>query len=290
MVKHEVVMAGSLEEALRALQAPGAMALAGATDVIPAMRRREISPRWLVNLKAIPELSGIRRARGCIRIGAVTKVAELLEHPLILEEAPVLAEVAAGFGSPLVRNLATVGGNLCNAAPSADLALPLLALGARVDVYDRGGRRELELCELFRGVNKTVLGRTGILVAVVVPRMPARTGAAFEKLGVRRAMDLSVVGAAAALTLGRDGRRCRRARIALGAVAPIPMLAKRAQARLEGEVITAALIKQAAAEAAGEARPISDLRASGAYRRDMVRALTARVLARALRRARREER
>jgi carbon-monoxide dehydrogenase medium subunit len=290
MVDYEVVMVSSLREAVRALRAPGAMALAGATDLLPAMRRREIRPRRLVDVKRIPELSGVKRARAGLRIGAATKVAELLENPLIAEEAPVLAEAAVDFASPAVRNLATIGGNLCQGSPSADLALPLLALGARAQVYDQGGRRELELSDFFLGVNKTVLGRSGILVAVLVPRLPARTGAAFEKMCVRRAMDLAMVGAAAAVTLAPDGRLCRQARIALGAVAPTPMLARRAQARLEGEVVTPALIRAAAEEAAAEARPVSDLRASVGCRRHMVKALTARVLGRALRRVRQEER
>lgn len=285
MRQPEMIVPESLQGAVRALQAPGAVALAGATDLIPAMRRGEARPRSLVNLKQIPGLSGIRRVRAGVRIGATTLVAELLESQLLADSFPVLVEVAHEFGSPLIRNLATVGGNLCNAAPSADLALPLLALDARAEIRGRRGARMLDLCEFFRGVNRTVLRRGEVLAAVIVPRPRARTGVAHAKLTVRQAMDLAVVGVAASLTLSPGGRVCRRVRLALGAVAPVPMRAREAEALLEGNAAGADLIEEAAAAAAAAARPVSDLRASRAYRREMIQVLARRVLREALRRA-----
>jgi CO/xanthine dehydrogenase FAD-binding subunit len=290
MLRPDIVEPGTIKAALQALSRPGAVPLAGATDLIPAIRKGEIKPRLLVNLKQLPGASGIARTRAGIRIGALTPVADLLESEIVANDCPLLAEVARDFGSPQIRSLATVGGNLCNAAPSADLALPLLALDARLQVRAARGPRALDLCDFFRGVNKTVLRRGEILTAILIPRPRVRTGAAHAKLGVRRAMDLAFAAVAAALRLRADGRTCDQARIALGAVAPIPMRARKAEALLEGQPVTPDLIRTAADAAAAEARPITDLRASADYRRDMTATLARRVLQQALRRAKQKER
>ena len=189
MRRPDMLQPATLDDALTALTKRGAVPLAGATDLIPAMRAGEVAPRVLVNLKKIPALSGVRRRRGALRIGALTLVADLLRDALVAEGAPLLAEVARGFASPQIRNLATIGGNLCNAAPAADLALPLLVLDAHVEIAGPQGLREMPIDELFRGVNKTALRRAEILTAIVIPKRPVRSGAAHAKLGVRRAMD-----------------------------------------------------------------------------------------------------
>jgi CO/xanthine dehydrogenase FAD-binding subunit len=290
MLRPDIVEPSTIKDALQALSRPGTVPLAGATDLIPALRKGEIKPRLLVNLKQLPDASGIRRTRAGIRIGALTPLADLLESKLIAKDCPLLVEVARDFGSPQIRSLATVGGNLCNAAPSADLALPLLVLDARVQVRGARGPRALDLCDFFRGVNKTILRRGEILTAILIPRPRVRTGAAHAKLGVRQAMDLAFAAVAAGLRLRADGRTCAQARVALGAVAPIPMRARKAEALLEGQPVTAALIRTAAAAAAAEARPVTDLRASAEYRRDMTATLAGRVLQQALRRAKQKER
>jgi carbon-monoxide dehydrogenase medium subunit len=254
------------------------------------VRQGEIAPRVLVNLKHVPGLGGVRRVRGAIRIGALTRVADLIRDEIILAELPLLAEVARGFGSVQIRNLATVGGNLCNAAPSADLAPPLLALDARAKIEGQGAPREIELTEFFRAANKTALRRGELLTAVFVPRLRAGAGTASAKLGGRRAMDLAVVSAAARVALAPNGVRCRTARIALGAVAPTPRRAFRAEAVLEGSEIDDEAIEEAAAAAAAETRPISDVRASATYRRQMTQVYVRRALIEALRRARKERR
>jgi len=290
MLRPQMLEPHTMKDALKALARPGAVSFAGATDLIPAMRRGEAKPRLLVNLKRLPRLAGFRSTRSDISIGALASVAELLENDLIGRHLPLLAEVAREFGSPQIRSLATVGGNLCNAAPSADLALPLLVFDARVRIQGPEGTRELDLCDFFRGVNKTALRRGEILTSILVPKPRAHTGAAHMKLGVRRAMDLAVAAAAAAVRVGPDGRRCSRARIALGAVAPIPMRARAAESILEGKSLTPGVMREAAEAAAAEARPISDLRASAEYRRRMTEALTRRALREALRRAGHKER
>jgi carbon-monoxide dehydrogenase medium subunit len=286
LVQPEIVSPQTVQDAVAALRSPNALALAGATDLLPAMRRGEIEPRRLVNLKAIPGLAGIHRIRGGVRIGALTSVADLLDDLLLARDFPLLVEVARDFGSPQVRTVATIGGNLCNAAPSADLALPLLALDARAQIQGRGGPRDLPLSDFFRGVNKTALRRGEILTALFIPRPRLRTGLAHAKLGVRRAMDLAFVAVASAVTLAPDRRTCRAACIALGAVAPTPMRAQQAEALLEGNKITPSLIRQAASAAGAEARPVTDVRASAEYRRRATEVLSARVLRQALQRAR----
>ena len=289
MRRPDMLQPATLDDALTSLTTRGAVPLAGATDLIPAMRAGEVAPRVLVNLKSIPALSGVTRRRGALRIGALTPVADVLRDALVAEGAPLLAEVARDFASPQIRSLATIGGNLCNAAPSADLALPLLVLDARVEIAGPGGASEMPIDEFFRGVNKTAVRRGEILTAIVIPKRPVRGGAAHAKLGVRRAMDLAFVGAAASLQLAADKKKCRRARIALGAVAPIPMRARKAEAVLEGKTLANDLIDEAAAAAAAQSRPVTDLRASKEYRREMTEVLVRRVLREAIRRARKEQ-
>jgi carbon-monoxide dehydrogenase medium subunit len=286
MLRPEMVEPTTVDEAVAALQrSRGAMALAGATDLIPAIRRGLAKPRVLVNLKRIPELTGMRRVRGGVSIGALTTVADVLRSSLLAAGWPVLIETAREFGSAQIRSMATVGGNLCNATPSADFPLPLLALDARVWIAGPKGERELPLSEFFVGVNKTALAAGEIVTAIAIPRMPVRTGAAFVRLGVRRAMDLPIAAATAAITLASDGRKCTRARVALGAVAPTPMRAYAAERVIEGNAITRELIDTAAAAAARESKPLTDLRASAEYRREMTAVLVRRALEQAFARA-----
>jgi carbon-monoxide dehydrogenase medium subunit len=253
--------------------------------MIPAIRRGLAKPRVLVNLKRIPKLAGVRRARGGVSIGALTTIADVLASPILAEGWPVLVETAREFGSAQIRSMATIGGNLCNATPSADFPLPLLALDARVRIAGPKGERELPLSEFFIGVNNTALAAGEIVTAVVVPRAPARTGAAFVRLGVRKAMDLPIAAAAAAITLAPDGRRCTAVRIALGAVAPTPMRASAAERVIQGNAVTEESIDTAAAAAAEESRPVTDLRASAEYRREMTAVLVRRALTQAFARA-----
>lgn len=288
MAEPHMLQPSTLREAVKALAARGAVAMAGATDLIPAMRKGETRPRVLVNLKGISEMAGVKRTRQGIWIGALTRVADLLDDPIIERDLPLLKAVAADFASPQIRNLATIGGNLCNAAPSADLALPLLVFDATAEVRGKSGRREIAMSEFFRGVNRTALRRGEILTRILVPRPRLRTGAAHLKLGVRKAMDLAFVGVAAAVQVSPDGKKCRRARLALGSVAPTPRRAPKAESLLEGQAVSAKLIDEAAEAAASESRPLSDLRASKDYRREMTLVLAGRALREAFRRAAQE--
>ncbi len=286
----DMVFPTSLAQAAAALGKRGAVPLAGATDVIMAIRRGQMAPAVLVNLKSIPDLAGVRRVRSAVRIGALTKIADLLSDPIITADLPLIVEVARGFGSVQMRNLATIGGNICNAAPSADMALPLLVLDARLGVYAGGRRREIAIDEFFLGNGKCALRKGEILTSITIAKPGKRVGAAHEKLAIRQAMDLAFVAVAGLVRLSPDGRKCQSARIALGAVAPTPMRAAKAEAMLEGEAISDELISKAAAAASAESRPITDLRASKEYRKEMVEVLTRRVLQEAVSRARQEAR
>lgn len=286
LLRPEMVEPPTLGEAIAVLRRrPGAVAMAGATDLIPNIRRGLARPELLVNLKRIPGLSGVRRVRGGVRVGTLTKVAELLRSPLLDQGWPLLVEVAREFGSPQIRNLATIGGNICNATPSADFPLSLLVTDARLEIQGPRGAREMAIADFFRDVNEVALRRGEVVTAIFIPRPPPRTGLAQVKLGVRRAMDLATVAVAAAITLAPHGQVCRRARVALGAVAPIPMRSLAAESLLAGEKLTAGLLAEAGRAAAAEARPVSDLRASAEYRREMTAVLARRALTRAWRRA-----
>jgi len=195
-----------------------------------------------------------------------------------------LALGAGWVGGPQMRNRGTVGGNLCNASPAADTAAPLLVLGARVRLAGAGGERTLALEEFFVGPGKTVLAPGEVLAEILVPPPPPRSGGDYQRR-TRTAMDIAVVGVAAAVVLD-GGTACRDARLALASVAPTPLRAAAAEAVLRGKDLAPERIAEAARAAAGEARPIDDVRATATYRRAMVEVLTRRALTAALARAR----
>ena len=271
---------GSIPEASRLLLDFGsaARAMAGGTDLLVGIKEKGLRPAHVVNLKRIPDLAEIRREEdGGLYLGALVTVGAV-EQGLAGTPYAVLAEAAAVLASVQVRNRATVGGNLCNASPSADLAPPLIALGAVALCQGPAGQRELPLEDFFQGPGQTALQPGELLVGLRLPEPGARAGAAYVKISPRRAMDIAVVGAAVALALEPGGGdRVQRARVVLGAVAPTPERARRAEALLEGRVPDPAALEAAAEQAMREARPITDLRASAEYRRDMVRVAVRRA-------------
>lgn len=252
--------------------------VAGGTDLVVAGDR---SLRWLVDLTRLP-LRYVKRRGGGWTIGATATMADL-EHDAGLRRFAdgILAAAAGTAGSPQIRNMGTIGGNLANASPACDLGPPLLALDAVVVIAGRrgGGRRTVPLERFFKGGHRTALNG-GLLVEVRLPAPPTPAGGraawSFQKLG-RLQSDIAVVNAAAGVALGRDGR-CTWARIALGAVAPTPLRARRAEALLVGRALDAAAIEAAAGRAAQETRPVSDVRSSAEYRREMSRVLVSRAL------------
>lgn len=269
----------TVEEACRILAGePGAAVLAGGTDLMVHLRQpwRGQRPPAVVNVKRIPGLDAIAVADGAIRLGALASLTALIEHPVIRAEYPVLPATARYMGSPAIRNLATVGGNLCNASPAADLPPVLLALDAEAGIAGPGWARRLPLERFFRGPGQTVLLPGELLVWVEFPRRRPPWPIRYERLDVRRAMDIAIAGAALAVCRDRPG--VRDARVALCAVAPTPIRVREAEAVLATEGLTDAAIAQAAELASAAARPISDVRAAAAYRREMVGVLVRRGL------------
>lgn len=266
----------SVPEALRMLQrAKGrARIVAGGTDAIVAGGN---GVRVLIDITRAG-LSYIRLKPGTVAIGATTTMAEIEESDLLRKMAGgILSLAAATCGSAAIRNLATVGGNIANASPAADLATPLLALEAAAVVADARGRRKMPLAEYLADAETGRFAKS-ILAEIIVPVPPGgkRCGWSFQKLG-RTAVDIALVSVAAGLELDSKGR-VKRARIALGSVAPTALRCAAAEERMTGRTADAALIAEAAEEAAGAVRPISDVRASAEYRRNMSAVLTARAL------------
>lgn len=262
----------------------GAYVLAGGTDLVVRMRDGLVRPTVLVDIQRIPDLAATDVADGHLRIGATTTIAALLESVQVRRLAPLLAEAGAQMGAVQLRNLATVGGNLASAVPSADLAPPFIVLGAVARIAAASGERAVPVEEFFVGPHRSALRRGEVLAAVDVPLSGEGSGAAFVKFGRRSAQVLAVVNAAAWVRL-RQGV-VEEARIALGAVAPTPLRARAAENLLRGEPPDPRRLEAAAEAAAEETRPISDMRASADFRRHLSRVLVRRALERAVQRAR----
>jgi len=287
MRRFDLATPQNLSECLKLLAARGGdtKLLAGGTDLLPQMKNGVLKPARVIDLSGVAELRVLAPDDGQgLRIGAAVTARQLERDPHVRSAFTSIAESGALVGSIQVRNLATVGGNLCNAAPSADMAPPLLALDAEAVIAGpRGKRRRVPIASFFTGVRRTVLKPNELLVEFVVPSPGPGSGGHYLRHTPRRELDIAVVGVASQVTL-TDGV-CSKARIALAAVAPIPLRATAAEQSLEGQRLTPSLIEQAAALAVEAARPISDQRGSAEYRRHLVRVLTRRTLTSALARA-----
>lgn len=272
----------SLNEAISLLQEHGesARALAGGTDLVVQMKENATkfpAPSHIVSLLRVPELGGMGFSEGeGLRIGAGATMSDVAESPIIRDRYRAIAEGAALVGSVQTMNMATLGGNLCNAAPSADIAPPLLAFEAEAVMVGPSGRRSVPLAEFFVGPGKTILAADELLAEVRVPVPPPGTGSAYDRHTPRKQMDIAVVGVAAVITVA--GEEIERARIALGAVAATPVRARKAEAALERESASDEVLARAAEAAAAECSPISDVRGSAEFRRHIVRVLTERML------------
>jgi CO/xanthine dehydrogenase FAD-binding subunit len=283
--RFEMVLPATVEECLRVLGERGgdAKLVAGGTDLLPQLKNGLLKPACVVDLSGVAPLKSLRAEDGGLRVGAAVTARALELDKRVRARYTSLAESGALIGSVQVRNLATVGGNLCNAAPSADMAPPLIALEAEAVITGPKGQRRIPLADFFTGVRSTVLGPDELLLELVVPAPGARSGGQYLRHTPRRELDIAVVGVASQLTLS-DGV-CKKARIALAAVAPVPLRAPEAERALEGQAVTPDRIAQAAELAVGAARPISDQRGSADFRRHLVRTLTRRTLTTALERA-----
>jgi len=269
----------TLSEAISLLEQYNGTAkiLSGGTDLLVAMKEKGLTPGYLINIKCIPDLAYIKYDEEGLRIGALTTIREIEKSNLIKEKFSILAQAAGVLGSVQVRNRATLGGNLCNAAPSAEMAPALLVLDAQVKIIGRNGERVLPLEKFFVGPGLTVLEKE-ILTEIRVPPTSSHTKGVYIKHSPRRAMDIAVVGVAVAATLDENKTKFKNVKIALGAVAPTPIRAFEAEKVLEGKKIGNDLIEKASQVAQGETRPISDVRGSDWYRKEMVKVLVRRAL------------
>jgi len=284
--RFELAVPGSVDECLQILakRGPDTKVVAGGTDLLPQLKNGVLKPGWVVDLSAVAELRTISDGPdGGLRIGASVTARELELDARVRSRFAALAESAAMVGSVQVRNLATLGGNLCNAAPSADMAPPLLALDAEAVIAGPSGQRRVSMASFFLGVRRTVLAPGELLLEIVVPAQGAQSGGNYLRHTPRRELDIAVVGVASQVTLA--GGKCTAARIALAAVAPVPLRATDAEQALVGQPLTPQQIERAADLASGAARPIDDHRGSIEFRNHLVRVLTRRTLTTALERA-----
>lgn len=254
-----------------------AKVIAGGTDMLVDMKYKE-EPGCLVNIKKIPGLSAIRENGGSLNIGALTTIRDLETNDLVREKLPVLWESSHQFASLQIRNTATIGGNICRASPSGETLAPLLVLEAKGKCAFSDGEKTEPFVSFFQGPGKSVLGANGLLTEIDVPYPAAGSKSVYLKHAVRGAMDIAMVGVAVLVTPDAVKNNAQDVRIGLGAVAPTPIRAAKAEALLRGKPLSAALIKEAAAMTAAESSPISDQRSSAENRRWIVEALTRRGL------------
>jgi len=277
----------SVDEACAMLaEDPGHSSLfAGGTDMMVDLKLGAAGPRRVVSLRRIRELDEVtfEPAAG-LTIGAMATVNRVAREDAVRRHYPGIVEAARSLAADQVRNLATVAGNLCAAVPSADMAPILLVHGAKLRVVSPDGERVVPVARFFVGPRQTVLGPTDVVVAIDVPAPRPGAGEASLRQGGRAALSLPMASAAALVDM--EGDRCVRAVLALGAVAPTPILAPRVGESVSGKQLTDSLLVKAGELAAAEAKPISDVRASREYRLELVKVLTRRVLARAAERAR----
>lgn len=259
--------------------------IAGGTDLLVNMKKGLVSPSCLVSIGRIPGLSEIEPQNSSIFIGSNLTVAKLTEFELIKERYPMLYEAASVLGSPLIRNRATIGGNIVTARPAADLPPPLIAMDARVILKNKRGEREVELDKFFKGPGETIIKQDEILTGIVLDEPPMFSGGNYIKLGHRKALEIAIVAVASWVVLDKPDGIIIDAKIILSSVAPKAIHAVSAERILKGEKPTGKLIEKAASLASQDCSPIDDIRGSAQYRCAMVEVLTKRTLTAALKQA-----
>jgi carbon-monoxide dehydrogenase medium subunit len=257
--------------------------MSGGTDVIAAMKDRLDKPEYILDLTRIGDLDNITYTPGeGLKIGALAKLHTIETSPVVQKEYPAIAAAAHYVASKQIRCKGTMAGNICNASPSADTAPILLALDAQVKAWSAKEKKSkvIPVNRFFKGVKKTALEAGEIVTEIDVPPLAKGEGAAYFKHAVRKAMDLAIIGVAAWVKL--EGKKCVACRIALGGVATTPVRALEAEKLLAGGEITPEALEKAAVAASEGCSPISDVRASAEYRKDMVRVFTKRAVNKAL--------
>ncbi|MEW5937288.1 MAG: xanthine dehydrogenase family protein subunit M [Candidatus Thermoplasmatota archaeon] len=274
-----------IEEACALLRKPRSRLLAGGTDLLVDLKQGRVTGiEHLISIRRIPGLEIIEETEDGMRIGALVTPARAASDPRVRRLYPALVDAIDSMAAAQVRNMATICGNIASAVPSSDLAPPLIAMNATARLYDGEAERSVKLVDYFQGPRKTVCGASEILTHLIIPYPRPRSGASYQKFALRGANALAVAGVAAALMLGTDGV-IEDASIVLGAVAPVPAVARKTCAHLIGKTASKALFAEAAKIAREEAKPITDIRGTIEYRRELVEVLTKRALGQALERA-----
>ena len=271
--KFEYFAPETMEEAcsLLAKYKGEARVLAGGTDLLVQMKNREVTPRYLINIKNIPNLDYIRYDdKEGLRIGALTTIEALKTSTLIRRRFGILSQAAAVLGTVQIRNRGTIAGNLCNASPAAETAPALITLAAKARIVGVAGERAVPLEDFFISPGQTVLQAGEIVTEIQVPNLPPRSGGAYLKHSIKR-MDIAIVGVGVVITL--NGEVCNDIKIALGAVACTPIRAKKAEEIIRGQGLDSELMERAAQIASEESRPIDDIHSYAQYRKQMVKVL-----------------
>jgi carbon-monoxide dehydrogenase medium subunit len=286
MYRFDYHQPSTLVEAIELLALHGEQAriLAGGTALLLDVQHGEIAPTHLVSLDHVPGLNTVQENGGW-RIGALNTITDVAAFAVRHPPLRALVDSAWLFGGRQVRNMCTVGGNICKASPGADMVPPLLCLDAELHLSRPDGARSTPLDGFLVGPDRTAIRPAEVLAEISVQPLPPRTGTAFIKVMRRQAMDCSIVAAAARITLAEDGQTVAEARVALGAAAPNPFRAKQAESLLVGKRLSPYVLREAAIVARDAARPISDVRASADYRRMLVETLVERAVVRAAERA-----
>lgn len=276
----------SVSECISLLKEYGknAKLLAGGTDIIPRLKSKALKPEAMINIAKLPGLDVIKVTADGLELGAMARLRKISLDKELLKDYKVVMEAAGHVSSMQVRNTATIGGNACNASPSADAVEALMVMDAVAVIAGKSGKREVPVAEFFTGPGKTVIKDDEMLVCFMIPAPKPKTGAAYEKFAIRGDTDISIVGAGARITLSNDGT-VAEARISLAAVAPTPLRMPEAEKILAGQKPTAELFAKAAAYCSENVKPITDQRATAEYRKEMVEVWTIHALEKALARA-----
>jgi carbon-monoxide dehydrogenase medium subunit len=276
----------TIQEALKMLSEDNGKALiiAGGTDVIPLLRRGDLQADVLIDITRLPNMNHIEAEGDSICLGGLVTHAQVCSSSLIKERAKLLAEAAGAVGSPQIRNVATVAGNLISGQPAADTALPLLALNAAVTILSKTGKKEIPLTQFFLDQGRTALDcRREILTQIRFPALQKNQGGSYLRLSMRKTLALPMLALATVVNIDPQKRTIQEAAIALGPVAPIPFRASQTEAKLRGSPISKKCLEMAAESAFEESNPRSSLlRGSMEYRKEMVKVFVRRGLSRAL--------
>ena len=274
MKNFSYLMPETIDEAISLLESHGEKAgyIAGGTDVMVKIKEGNLSPEYLVSLKHIPAMNDLSldRENGELHIGALTTHRMLEKSSLIRLQYPILHDAVINIGSVQIRNVATIGGNLVNAVPSADGAIPLIAMDARVRFRGPRGEQTEDLIKFFLGPGQNILEHGEILTEIIIPPLLPRSGSAYIKFGRRAAMELPLLGVGVLLSLDEDMKHCARARICLGVAAPTPLRALEAEKFLSGKVVDEKTLEEAGRIAGDESKVRDSIRGVAWYRKEMV--------------------